>query len=223
MSATQEQFFRSFRIPQVVGAVDGTLVPILTPRVDAHVFICRKGYAAVNCQVVCDHQGIILDVVARWPGSTHDSFVFRESSVGRLAATSRGEWRLLGDSGYPLRPYLLTPVANPRDVHDEEFNEAHRVARCVVERTIGRLKLRFRCLHKSGGGLQFSPEKSCAVICVTAMLHNIAAKAGVALAGEPEDGDEDDDDDEEQGFQEDLPQNYVAGFDTRRRVIETFF
>ena len=39
-------------------------------------------------------------------------------------------------------------------------------------------------------------------------LH-IAAMAGVAL-GEPEDGDEDDDDEEEQGFQEDLPQNYVT-------------
>ena len=50
------------------------------------------------------------------------------------------------------------------------------------------------------------------------MLHNIAAKAGVAL-GEPEDGDEDDDDEEEQGFQEDLPQNYVAGFDTRRMSL----
>ncbi|KAK0140211.1 putative nuclease HARBI1 [Merluccius polli] len=116
MSATQEHFFWSFRIPQVVRA---------------HVFICRKGYVAVNCQVVCDHQGIILDVVARWPGSTHDSFIFRESSIGRLAATSRGEWRLLGDSGYPLRPYLFTPVANPRDVHNEDFNEAHCVAREV--------------------------------------------------------------------------------------------
>ena len=219
MSATQEKFFRSFRIPQVAGAVDGTLVPIITPHVDAHVFFCRKGYAAVNCQVVCDHEGIILDVVARWPGSTHDSFVFRESSLGRLAAASRGEWRLLGDSGYPLRPYLFTPVANPGDVHQEDFNEAHRLARCVVERTIGRWKLRFRCLHKSGGGLQFSPAKSCAVICVTAMLHNIAAKAG-AVIGEPE---EEEDGDEEEPFQDDLPQNYVAGFESRRRVIETFF
>ena len=105
MSATQEDFFWSFRIPQVAGAVDGTLVTILTPHVDAPVFICWKGYAAVNCQVVCDHQGIILDVVARWPGSTHDSFVFRESSIGRLAAASRGEWRLLGDRGSPLHTY----------------------------------------------------------------------------------------------------------------------
>ena len=60
------------------------------------------------------------------------------------------------------------------------------------ERMIGRWKLRFRCFYKSSGGLQFSPAKSCAVICVTAMLHNIAAKAGVALV-EPEDIEDDDD------------------------------
>ena len=42
------------------------------------------------------------------------------------------------------------------------------------------------------GGLQFSLAKSCAVICVTAMLHKIAAKAGVALV-EPENIEDDDD------------------------------
>ena len=50
------------------------------------------------------------------------------------------------------------------------------------------------------------------------MLHNSGAKAGAAF-GEPE-GDEDGD---EEPFQDDLPQNYVAGFDSRRRVIETVF
>ena len=103
---------------------------------------------------------------------------------------------------------------NPGDVHDEEYNEAHRLARCIGERTIGRWKLRFRCLHKSGGGLQFSPAKSCAVICVTALLHNIAAKAGVAL-GEP-------DEDEEDPFRDGLP-DYAAGLESRRRVIAAFF
>ena len=101
MGATQENFFRSFRIPQVAGVVDGTLIPILTPHVDGHVYICRKGYAAVNCQVVCDHQGIILDVVARWPGSTHESRLLRVLRVlhrtagcslqGRVAAPRR-QW-----------------------------------------------------------------------------------------------------------------------------------
>ena len=51
------------------------------------------------------------------------------------------------------------------------------------------------------------------------MLHNIGAKAG-AVFGEPE---HDEDGDEEEPFQANLPQNYVAGFDSRRRVIKTFF
>ncbi|XP_062375190.1 putative nuclease HARBI1 [Sardina pilchardus] len=185
MTGIQGHFFRTHHIPQVTGVVDGTLVPILTPHDDGHIYICRKGYAAINCQVVCDHRGIILDVVARWPGSTHDSFIFRESTIGREATASRGEWRLLGDSGYPLRPFLFTPVANPEDDHKRAFNEAHRLARSVVERTIGRWKMRFRCLHRSSGGLLFSPAKACAVICVTAMLHNIAVWAGLQL-DEPE-------------------------------------
>lgn len=223
LAAVQGQFFRAHRIPQVAGVVDGTLIPILTPHEDGHVYICRKGYAAINCQVVCDQQGIILDIVARWPGSTHDSFVFRESTIGRQAAASRGEWRLLGDSGYPLRPYLFTPVANPADQHDNAFNEAHHRARSVVERTIGRLKLRFRCLHKSGGGLPFKPTKSCAVICVTAMLHNIATRAGAALDEQELREDEEDDDGEEGARAGGDHPNFVAGFNVRRLVIETFF
>ena len=58
------------------------------------------------------------------------------------------------------------------------------------------------------------------MICVTAMLHNVAAKAGAALGDLEE---EDDDNDEEERFEDDLPQNYVAGVATRRTVIETFF
>ena len=52
------------------------------------------------------------------------------------------------------------------------------------------------------------------------MLHNVAAKAGAALGDLEE---EDDDNDEEERFEDDLPQNYVAGVATRRTVIDTFF
>ncbi|CAM4272464.1 unnamed protein product [Leuciscus chuanchicus] len=53
------------------------------------------------------------------------------------AQNSKGQWRLLGDSGYPLRPYLFTPVANPVSNSEADFNEAHHVARSIVERTLG--------------------------------------------------------------------------------------
>ncbi|KAL1268465.1 hypothetical protein QQF64_033828 [Cirrhinus molitorella] len=62
------------------------------------------------------------------------------------AQNSQGQWRLLGDSGYPLKPYLFTPVANPVSNSEADFSEAHRVARSIVERTLGRWKLRFRAI-----------------------------------------------------------------------------
>ncbi|CAL8266581.1 unnamed protein product [Merluccius merluccius] len=44
------------------------------------------------------------------PKHTHDSFVFRESSTGRLAAASRAERRLLGDGfGLTSLHQWLTP------------------------------------------------------------------------------------------------------------------
>ncbi|KAL1279068.1 hypothetical protein QQF64_025741 [Cirrhinus molitorella] len=99
-------------------------------------------------------------------------------------------------SGYPLRPYLFTPVANPVSNSEADFNEAHRVARSIVERTLGRWKLCFRAIHKSSGGLLFVPQKCCAVITVTAMLHNIAVWARVPLDIREEDEEEEENEDE---------------------------
>ncbi|CAL8287785.1 unnamed protein product [Arctogadus glacialis] len=50
---------------------------------------------------------------------------------------------------------LLTTVANPGNVPDEDCN-GHRLARCIVERTIWRWKMCFRCLHKFGKMLRSS-------------------------------------------------------------------
>ncbi|CAL8301244.1 unnamed protein product [Gadus morhua 'NCC'] len=46
----------------ILGLVDGTLVPISNPSVLDQAFISRKGYAAIDAQVVVDHRG--LDLVA---------------------------------------------------------------------------------------------------------------------------------------------------------------
>lgn len=47
----------------------------------------------------------------------------------------------LGDSGYPLLPYLMTPKLNqaPRSP-GALYTDCHARARCSVERTIGILK-----------------------------------------------------------------------------------
>ncbi|XP_061600257.1 putative nuclease HARBI1 [Cololabis saira] len=178
-------------IPRVIGVVDGTLIPILNPSLVDPCWIGRKHFSAINTQVVVDHEGLITDIVARWPGGTHDSYVFVNSAVGQKAAREEFGWSfLLGDSGYPLRSYLVTPVTNPATPAEERFNEAHTDTRTHIERMFGRWKSRFRCIHRSWGGLRLTPAKSCGVIVVTAMLHNMAVRAG---ADEPPPLDEDED------------------------------
>lgn len=39
----------------------------------------RKGYFSLNVQAVCDADLKLMNVIARWPGSTHDATIFNNS------------------------------------------------------------------------------------------------------------------------------------------------
>lgn len=41
-----------FHMHEIIGVVDGTHIAIVKPRVDEHMFINRKGYHSLNCQIV---------------------------------------------------------------------------------------------------------------------------------------------------------------------------
>ncbi len=88
---------------------------------------------------------IIRDIVAKWPGSTHDAFVLQNSSLARkFEAGDFGPYWLLGDSGYPNKPWLLTPFLQPEGEAEIAYNSRHTATRALVERCIGLLKSRFR-------------------------------------------------------------------------------
>ncbi|XP_041378088.1 putative nuclease HARBI1 [Gigantopelta aegis] len=72
----KEHFYSIAKFPNVLGAIDGTLILIRSPTNDEHVYVCRKGYHAINVQVVCDAKLHFLNIVVKWPGSTHDHFIF---------------------------------------------------------------------------------------------------------------------------------------------------
>lgn len=48
---------------------------------DAEIFRNRKSYFSINTQIVCDSELMINNIVARWPGSTHDATVFINSRL----------------------------------------------------------------------------------------------------------------------------------------------
>lgn len=81
---------------------------------------------------------------------------------------------ILGDSGYPQRPWMMTPILEAADGSPEaNYNLKHRVARVVIENVFGRLKNRWRCLCKDRV-LHYKPLKCAQIIQACCVLHNIA-------------------------------------------------
>ncbi|XP_048251379.1 putative nuclease HARBI1 [Haliotis rufescens] len=168
-----EDFFHICGFPKVVGCIDCTLIPIQRPALDEAVYVCRKGFHAINVQAVCDAQLRFTNIIVQWPGSTHDSHIFNNCNLKRHLGDGKYDIWLLGDSGYACRPYLLTPVNNPANEKEEKYNRCHIGTRNSVERSFGLCKSRFRCLHKSTGCLLFSPQKSIKIITACFQLHNL--------------------------------------------------
>jgi nuclease HARBI1 len=169
-------FFKSSKMPGVLGAIDCTHVPIQSPGGDdAEIYRNRKGYFSLNVQLVCDKQHYITDVVARWPGSVHDSTIFDNCRLRAELETQRMDGYLVGDGGYPCRRYLLTPVVNPTTDAERAFNTAQTSARNCIERTNGILKRRFPALKY---GIRLHITNVLPVIVATVVLHNIAVTLG---------------------------------------------
>ncbi|KAL6470605.1 hypothetical protein MHYP_G00217240 [Metynnis hypsauchen] len=53
----------------------------------------------------------------------------------------------------------MTPLCNPQTDRERRYNSLHSRTRSVVERAIGQLKNRWRCLDRTGGMLLYRPEK----------------------------------------------------------------
>ncbi|XP_068704516.1 putative nuclease HARBI1 [Montipora foliosa] len=173
---TMADFFKIAHLPRVIGAVDGSFIPIRAPFNDEHMYVCHKGFHAINAMAVCNAQLSFTNFVCRWHGSVHDSAVFNGSVLHAHLEDGGGQngW-LLGDRGYGIQPYLLTPF-RPDDVStapQRRYQKTHTKTRNTIERAFGLWKSRFRFLDVSGGALQFNPNRCYTIITATAVLHNM--------------------------------------------------
>lgn len=68
----------------------------------------RKGYFSSNVQTISCPDLKIMDVVARWPGSSHDQTIFEKSRVYNKLVS--GYWKnslIVADSGYANSQYVI--------------------------------------------------------------------------------------------------------------------
>ena len=122
--------------------------------------------------IIIFFKGRFIDVVARWPGSTHDLHIFRTSQRReRLDATHRGMQSgvLIDDSGYAFKPYLVTPYHHSTSEAKERYNEAHKKTRAQIEQAFGWLKRRFHVLHVE---IRMAPERVCTIIGRVITIHD---------------------------------------------------
>lgn len=180
VAETRQAFYNIARFPRCIGGLDCTHVKLQSPGGnDSEIFRNRKQYFSLNVQTISDAGLKIRNIVARWPGSAHDSNIFRNSNVsGFFERGVFGDSVLIGDSGYPIKPYLITPLQQVRTNSENLFNESLIRTRNVVERQYGVWKRRFPALAM---GLRVNLNTAQAIITATAVLHNKACEENEAV------------------------------------------
>ncbi|XP_055918360.1 uncharacterized protein LOC129950444 [Eupeodes corollae] len=83
-----------------------------------------------------------------------------------------------GDSAYPQKPYLMTPLLSPRDTAEQLYNESQIRTRGPIEKSFGILKRRFPVLAY---GCRLQLKTTLIIIVATCVLHNILRYNGVSL------------------------------------------
>ncbi|CAM5110934.1 unnamed protein product [Natator depressus] len=122
--------------PNCGEAIDGVHIPILAVDHLAKEYINGKGYFSMVLQALVDHKGRFSNINVGWPGRTlPDARIFRNSMLfGKLQEGTFFPDRkitvgdvempivILGDTAYPLLPWLMKPYTGSLDSSKEQFN-----------------------------------------------------------------------------------------------------
>ncbi|GFN96996.1 nuclease harbi1 [Plakobranchus ocellatus] len=146
-----QEFEQETGMPGVVGAIDGIHFPIKQKSRLAHAYRNNQNFLSIHMQAVCDANLMFLDVHCGNPGSVDDETVYRSCDLRDklLHDPLPGDLHLVGDAGYPLEPFMLTPYpGDPRCLTpaQREFNERHHSSVLAVKLSLQLLQGRFQRL-----------------------------------------------------------------------------
>jgi hypothetical protein len=143
-----------------IGAIDGTLIPVVVPISKVVQHTGRHEYTTQNVLAICDFDMRFTFVVAGWPRSVHDMRVFKdaiEKYGDKFPHPPEGKFYLV-DLSYPNRKGYLAPCKGTKyhlqefrngpmpGGKKENFNYAHSSLRNVIEGSFGVLKMKWRIL-----------------------------------------------------------------------------
>ena len=201
-----DDFEESYRIPQIMGAIDGCHIEINAPPDNHEDYFNRKQHYSVNLQGIVDSNLKFIHVTVGYPGSIHDARVLRLSGLYDLAENEQilsGPTRningtdirplLAGDSAYPLMNWLVKPYPDRGRLTPDQrkFNVKFSALRSVVERAFGTLKARWRIALKKVEQKPSTLKKTVIAACV---LHNICIERGDLYDTDNDSDDSSDDD-----------------------------
>ena len=215
-------FFDIAGMPGVIGCIDGSYINIISPGGDnAELYRSRKGRFAINLMAICDYNLVFRNIICSWPGSVHDSRVFDNSRVCQLLEEGNYSGYLLGDSGYPCRKYLMTPLLSPTTEKERKYNTAHIKTRNVIERAFGVLKRRFAILNKEMRTKLCTTKK---IIMACVILHNIALQHNIPMNDEMDEDEVLGNEIQNINAEQAVPiGNAASGLVLRSRIIENWF
>ncbi|GLT43888.1 hypothetical protein SLA2020_178140 [Shorea laevis] len=188
MQEIKSKFERIRGLPNCCGALDITHIVMTLPTMDPSNdiwFDSEKNYSMI-LQAIVDPEMRLRDVIVGWPGSLSDTIVLRSSSFfklceegkrlnGKKVELSEGtELReyIVGDAGFPLLPWLLTPYQGKGlSEFQVEFNKRHSATRMVAQMALTRLKEMWKIIQ----GVMWMPDKNRLprIVFVCCLLHNI--------------------------------------------------
>ena len=89
----------------LIGALDGSHIPVALPARVAPAFRNHKGFLLQNCLFACDFDLLFTYVLTSWERSTSDAHLFNNACSCHLDILD-GKY-LLGNLGFPSQPYVL--------------------------------------------------------------------------------------------------------------------
>ena len=181
-----------WQFPYAYCAIDGSYLPIKCPNDGAEAmkqFYNFKNFYSVILLALVDAKYRFIWVSNGAPGNTHDSTYFQSTSLwdsitkGKVLPSQVQNIDnleipplILGDGAFPLRSWITKPHGDAILLEEKRyFNYRLSRARMVTEGAFGKLKSRFRVLHRTCES-QKETMKAMSLACV--ILHNICIERG---------------------------------------------